>query len=88
MFAGCKNLKSVVIPEGFTSLGSKIFKGCESLTEVTLPNSTEGVSEGIFTECNSLKNINFKGTKAEWDALPKSDNWSEFESNIKVNFIG
>jgi hypothetical protein len=38
MFSGCKNLKSIEIPDGITALGQSVFAGCTSLTSIDLNN--------------------------------------------------
>ncbi len=42
-FYNCKSLVSITLPEGTTSLGSKMFTGCDKLTEVNLPASLEHI---------------------------------------------
>lgn len=57
-FAGLKNLKSIVIPEGVVSIGSCAFSGCTSLQSVKFPESLESIGTGAFYGCTALKKVN------------------------------
>ena len=52
-----KNLTSVVIPEGYTSIGNKAFFGCEKLESVKLPESLVSIGTQAFAGCTSLKEL-------------------------------
>ena len=51
-------IKSVVIEEGITRIGSGAFMKCSSLTDVSIPNSVKSIGRDAFRECSSLKKIN------------------------------
>ncbi len=51
------NIKSVVISEGVTSIGSRAFQKCASLTSVTIPNSVTRIREDAFEGCTSLTSV-------------------------------
>ncbi|MDE5614130.1 MAG: leucine-rich repeat domain-containing protein, partial [Treponemataceae bacterium] len=67
-FYGCTNLTSVTIGDGMTSIGDYAFDGCTSLTSVTIPTSVTEIGEYAF----SLKEIQFPGTKEQWQAIEGS----------------
>ena len=50
-------IKSVVINEGVTSVGSGAFQNCTALTSVELPDSLEYTGSNAFAGCSSLKSI-------------------------------
>lgn len=52
-----KNLISVEIPEGYTSIGNKAFFGCEKLESVKLPESLVSIGTQAFAGCTSLKEL-------------------------------
>lgn len=52
-FENRTRLRSVVLPEGVTSLGWFGFAGCVSLESVTLPASIKSISYGAFENCSS-----------------------------------
>lgn len=57
----CSNIsdiKKVVIEEGVTELGNRLFYGADNLTEVVFPASTLSIiGEGTFRACTALKTI-------------------------------
>jgi hypothetical protein len=53
-----QKIKSVVIEEGITRIGSGAFIQCSSLTDVSIPNSVTSIGSYAFRECSSLKKIN------------------------------
>jgi hypothetical protein len=53
----CKLIKSVVIPEGITSIGKFAFSDCRSLANISIPNSVTSIGESAFWRCTSLNNI-------------------------------
>lgn len=63
-----KALVSVVIPEGYSSIGSKAFAGCENLEMIQLPTTLTQIGTGAFAGCKKLKelvineNISFSGS--------------------------
>jgi len=68
VFCDNENLKSVVIPNGVTTIadatpGAAIFdgafSGCINLTSATLPNTLTYIGSFAFQGCKSLKSINF-----------------------------
>ena len=51
-------IKSVVIEDGVTRIGSHAFMRCSSLTDVNIPNSVTSIGSSAFYDCSSLKKIN------------------------------
>ena len=47
-------IKSVIIEEGVTSIGSEAFAECCNLTSVTIPNSVTSIGNWAFSLCNCL----------------------------------
>ena len=50
-------VKSAVIAEGVTSIGSSAFDDCTSLTSVTIPDSVTSIGEYAFFYCTSLTSV-------------------------------
>ena len=74
-FQGCTGLSSVTIGNGVTSVGLQSFYGCAGLTSVTIPDSVTDIGIEAFAGCTELTSITFNGTKAQWNAISKGDDW-------------
>jgi hypothetical protein len=75
-FYNCSSLTSIVIPDGVTSIGSYTFNDCSSIASVTIPGGVTNIYGNAFYNCSSLTRINFKGTKAQWEAIKKGYAWN------------
>ncbi len=56
-FYGCRNLKSITIPNSIMAIGEAAFYGCGNLESITMPNSVITIGDHAFSGCNNLKNI-------------------------------
>ncbi len=52
-----KNITSVVLPEGYTSIGDYAFYGCSNLERITLPTTLETIGKDAFAGCVKLQEI-------------------------------
>jgi hypothetical protein len=52
-----KRITSIIIPEGFTSIGYNAFEGCAGLTDIKLPESLVSIVDYAFKGCTGLKSI-------------------------------
>ena len=56
-FWGCKNLKSVTLPQSLTSIGNNSFYECESLESIVLPENLTNLGNWAFAGCRSIKKL-------------------------------
>lgn len=63
-FAGNTTVKTVVLPEGVTTLTADAFAGCTALSEITIPASVETIDEAAFTGCDALATVKGKAGSA------------------------
>ena len=47
----------LIIPEGVTSIGDRVFSGCSSLTAITIPESVTSIGQSAFDNCAALKKV-------------------------------
>ena len=76
-FYGCSALKSVVIPDGAELIASTAFYGCYSLESITIPASVKKLGKSVFRGNTKMENIYYGGTKAQWNALEKGQDWDK-----------
>ena len=78
LFGGDSNvpasLKTVVIT-GSTKIVANAFVGCSGLKNLAIAATVTGIGNYAFDGCSDLT-ITFNGTRAQWDALEKSENWA------------
>ena len=75
-FYGCSNLTSVTIGNSVTSIGDHAFWNCIGLTSITIPDRVTSIGSYAFYNCTGLTRIDFNGTKAQWNAIIKGNNWN------------
>lgn len=85
-FNHCESLTSINIPDGFTTF----VRGCLAYTKLTyidIPLSVTAMGEQMFWQTlNRNMYINFGGTIAQWNALPKNYGWNYY-SYSPVHFL-
>ena len=58
-FEGCKNLKSIQLPQYLINIGYMAFEHCSGLKSIVFPNSLETINTGAFWYCSSLEKVYF-----------------------------
>lgn len=80
-------MDNVVIPESVTILKPYLFDGCCSIKSVKLHSNIKEIKRDAFCSCSYLQTIEYDGTIAEWNAIPKEENWNAyvFDCTIKCS---
>ena len=65
-FSYFNNLKSIIIPNTITSIGSYAFYNCNNLEEILIPSSVTNIGSSAFEGCNSLVDLYYDGTISDW----------------------
>lgn len=68
-----KNVKSVIISDGVTSIGECAFYGCGALTSVTIPSSVTSIGYRAFSCCTGLTEITLPDGLTSIGSLAFSD---------------
>ena len=55
VFSGCKNLKSIELGKGLTTIGS--FYRCIGLESIVIPEGVTTIKEGAFNGCTKLASV-------------------------------
>lgn len=84
-FFDCKGLTSVTVPDKVTMIYSWAFSNCENLTSITIPSSLKDLGGCVFAHCNNLRDILFKGTVEQWEAISKSSAWDAGMTNYTIH---
>lgn len=83
-FDQCEALQVIDIPDSVKVLGRDAFDNCTSLSKVTIGVGLRELRPALFAYCDKLTEINYRGTKADWDYLRKANDWAYLS---KVNKI-
>jgi Flp pilus assembly protein protease CpaA len=65
VFAYCKGLQSVKIPNSVTTIGEYAFTSCSDLQSIEIPNSVTVVGLSAFAGCKSLKSLDIPNSVIE-----------------------
>ena len=84
-FFDCTELASLELCEGLESIDLYAFWGCTNLTEVAIPKSVMKFGSEIFLDCPRLTEIDYGGTRAEWEAIEKERSLTETEWNPGIS---
>lgn len=66
-FEKCRELTSIVIPNGVKYIGKYAFENCTGLTEITLPDTVTTIGTSAFYHCESLTSIKIPKNVSEID---------------------
>ena len=61
------------VKDGTRYIAGYAFYNCTSLTAVTIPDSVTSIGERAFYGCDALTDINYGGTKSQWNELYIAD---------------
>ena len=62
------------------------FSGCSWVTDITIPKSITSIGEKVFSGCRALKNMYYKGTQEEWQAIFKSSDWDQGNYGYEIHY--
>ena len=74
----------VIIPENVRGILGYGFSDCTTLKSIVIPENVTEISHYAFSGCTSLSEIHFTGTKEQWKAVEKDEDWRR---NIPARFV-
>lgn len=72
-FYNHRMIEALVVSDGITTLPQNAFVNCTALITLSLPASLQELEKNCFD--STLKELTFRGTMAEWEAVTKDSNW-------------
>ena len=63
------NIKTITIPEGYTTLGDDSFSGCWTVKDIYLPSTIKKIGKNAFSPNQMPINIHYAGTLEQWLSL-------------------
>jgi hypothetical protein len=80
-FSGCKNITSLVIPEGYAIIGQHAFYKCTDLKLVVIPSTVQEIFSYAFYGCNAITEICYNGSAESWGSSIVIGNYNTPISN-------
>ncbi len=92
VFAYCRRLKDISLPDSVAVIGEGAFRYCENLRNIDIPDSVAVIGEGAFYNCENLKNIDIPAsvTAIDTNAFLGCKNLKKvtFANNSQLSYIG
>ena len=77
---------AVTLRDGTLHIGYFAFAGCTAdVNAVYIPAGILSIGPNAFTSCRQIRDIYFAGTKEEWLAVEKGENWNKATRNYTVH---
>ena len=86
-FSDNSDIVSVVIASGVTSIGVASFWDCAGLVSITIPQSVTYIGAYATGLCPSLTDIYYAGSKAEWNSVENSGEFSTFNIHYHAGSV-
>ena len=81
-----KTEKHYVLPDGVTEIDAQAFRSTR-LDTIEMPDSLTKIDLYAFFD-SYIVNIVFHGTKFEWDAIEKGENWDNTVNDYTITYLG
>ena len=78
-FSDCRGLRNITLPKGIKRIKLATFCDCYSLQTITIPETVNVIHASAFDDCANTLQINFQGTKSQWDSIKKNCDVSKFK---------
>ncbi len=85
-FADCYDLKTVVIPEGVTTIELTVFQN-SGIESITIPASVTKIRNYAFDGCSALADVIYQGTESQWNEIVIGTGNNALTS-LPITFVG
>ena len=75
VFQSCIELTDIKMSKNTTRIGNQAFVFCRKLTSITIPNCVSYIGPSSFSQCKNLINIEYNGSRKQWNDISKDRNW-------------
>ncbi len=79
------DILEVNIKDGTAVVESSAFYSRTEMESITVPGSVRYIEAEAFYNCKKLTDITFEGTKEEWAAIEKGEDWNELTGEYTVH---
>ena len=69
------DLSKITLPNNILRIAESAFQNCSDLLSVYIPISVTSIGRHAFAGCWDLYEIDYEGTKEDWDKIVKTDFW-------------
>lgn len=76
-FSNCHHLKDISLPQSLKEIEEYAFADCSNLQSIRLPVSVNIIGNNAFIGTSNLKKIYYEGSKEQWDAIDKGNNFED-----------
>ncbi len=80
----CSNVKSIIITDGVTNIGTKAFAICEVVTNISIPKSVVEINDNAFENCSLLTYVYYEGTCEDWEKIDISLNGNNYLTDATI----
>lgn len=88
-FKNCKALTTAIINSQKIGDAQQntvgVFSGCSSLDSLTIGTNVINIGAQMLIGCSSLTEINYRGTKDQWDRITKAEYWIDNTDDLNDN---
>ena len=82
-FYGEPGYHTFTVPSTVETIDNYAFNYSVRISKVILPKSLTAIGAGLFVN-SAVKELEFLGTKEEWNAIEKGDSWNKYIPATKV----
>ena len=72
-----EKIEEIILSNEVYGIDNYAFSNCSGLKTITIGDGVETIGSKAFFNCYSLTSIYYTGTKAEWNAIIKAEDWDQ-----------